>query len=92
MIILLLQMQVMFQKVLEDFGVKPINALGTDFDPNLHQAMGQVESQDQAPNTVVSEFQKGYLLNDRLLRPSLVMVAKAPSGETKGQDTEITEE
>ena len=81
-----------FRKVLEDFGVKPINALGADFDPNLHQAMGQVESHDQAPNTVVSEFQKGYLLNDRLLRPSLVMVAKAPSGEMKGQDTEITEE
>lgn len=81
-----------FRKVLEDFGVKPINALGADFDPNVHQAMGQVESQDQAPNTVVSEFQKGYLLNDRLLRPSLVMVAKAPSGEMKDQDTEMTEE
>ena len=81
-----------FRKVLEDFGVKPIHALGADFDPNLHQAMGQVESQDQAPNTVVSEFQKGYLLNDRLLRPSLVMVAKAPSGETEDQDNEITEE
>ena len=81
-----------FRKVLEDFGVKPIHALGADFDPNLHQAMGQVESQDQAPNKVVSEFQKGYLLNDRLLRPSLVMVAKAPSGETEDQDNEITEE
>jgi molecular chaperone GrpE len=80
-----------FRKVLEDFGVKPINALGEGFDPNLHQAMGQVESQDQAPNTVVSEFQKGYLLNDRLLRPSLVMVAKAPNGVTEGQDNEITE-
>ena len=77
---------------MEDFGVKPINALGADFDPNLHQAMGQVESQDQAPNTVVSEFQKGYLLNDRLLRPSLVMVAKAPSGETNEQGSKINEE
>ncbi len=81
-----------FRKVLEDFGVKPINALGADFDPNLHQAMGQVESEDQAPNTVVSEFQKGYLLNDRLLRPSLVMVAKAPSGETNEQGSKINEE
>jgi molecular chaperone GrpE len=54
--------------------------------------MGQVESQDQAPNTVVSEFQKGYLLNDRLLRPSLVMVAKAPNAEAEDQDNEITEE
>lgn len=81
-----------FRKVLEDFGVKPINALGADFDPNVHQAMGQVESQDQAPNTVVSEFQKGYLLNDRLLRPSLVMVAKAPSGANEAQDTGTTED
>lgn len=68
-----------FRKVLEDFGVKAINALGAEFDPNVHQAMGQIESAEQAPNTVVSEFQKGYLLNDRLLRPSLVMVAKAPA-------------
>ena len=81
-----------FRKVLEDFGVKPIHALGADFDPNLHQAMGQVESQDQAPNTVVSEFQKGYLLNDRLLRPSLVMVAKAPSGTDADQDTGTSED
>ena len=81
-----------FRKVLEDFGVKPINALGEDFDPNLHQAMGQVETTDQAPNTVTSEFQKGYLLNDRLLRPSLVMVARAPNGATEDQDAEATGE
>jgi molecular chaperone GrpE len=70
-----------FRKALENFGVKPINAIGENFDPNLHQAMGQVESAEQTPNTVVSEFQKGYLLHDRLLRPSLVMVAKAPTDE-----------
>ena len=68
-----------FRKVLEDFGVKPIKAIGDAFDPNLHQAMGQVESTEQAPNTVVTEFQRGYLLHARLLRPSLVMVAKAPT-------------
>lgn len=81
-----------FRKVLEDFGVKPINALGEDFDPNLHQAMGHVETTDQAPNTVTSEFQKGYLLNDRLLRPSLVMLARAPNGATEEQDAEGTGE
>ncbi|MCK4508485.1 MAG: nucleotide exchange factor GrpE [Desulfuromonadales bacterium] len=77
-----------FRKALEDFAVKPINAIGTDFDPNLHQAMGQVESADQAPNTVVSEFQKGYLLHDRLLRPSLVMVAKAPTSDAADAEAE----
>ncbi len=77
-----------FRKALEDFGVKPINAIGTNFDPNLHQAMGHLESAEQAPNTVVSEFQKGYLLHERLLRPSMVMVAKAPTGETDDSTTE----
>ena len=71
-----------FRKALENFGVKSINAIGEPFNPDLHQAMGQVESAEQAPNTVVTEFQKGYLLHDRLLRPSLVMVAKAPANET----------
>ncbi|MGK2944239.1 MAG: nucleotide exchange factor GrpE [Desulfuromonadales bacterium] len=79
-----------FRKVLEDFGVKPIKAVGANFDPNLHQAMGQIESAEQAPNTVVTEFQKGYLLHDRLLRPSLVMVAKAPTG-AKAADSEAEE-
>jgi len=77
-----------FRKALENFGVKPISAIGTNFDPNLHQAMGQVESADQAPNTVVTEFQKGYLLHDRLLRPSMVMVAKAPTDEAIDSETE----
>ncbi|MGK2906756.1 MAG: nucleotide exchange factor GrpE [Desulfuromonadales bacterium] len=77
-----------FRKALEDFDVKPINAIGADFDPNLHQAMGQVESVEQEPNTVVTEFQKGYLLHNRLLRPSLVIVAKAPASTVTGSDTE----
>ena len=69
----------LFRKVLESCGVKTVTALGAPFDPSLHQAMGQVETAEQAPNTVVSEFQKGYLLNDRLLRPALVLIAKAPT-------------
>jgi len=77
-----------FRKAMETFGVKPIIAIGADFDPNLHQAMGQIESAEQAPNTVVTEFQKGYLLHDRLLRPSLVILAKAPTNETTDSDTE----
>jgi molecular chaperone GrpE len=50
--------------------------------------MGQVESDEQEPNTVVTEFQKGYLLHNRLLRPSLVIVAKAPANTVTGSDTE----
>ncbi len=68
-----------FQKVLEKFGVVPVTAVGQPFDPAWHEAMGQVESDEHPPNTVVQEMQKGYILNDRLLRPALVLVAKAPS-------------
>lgn len=83
---------IQFRKALEDFGVKAINAIGSDFDPNLHQAMGHLESAEQAPNTVVTEFQKGYLLHDRLLRPSLVMVAKAPEADSATEEPEETKE
>lgn len=67
-----------FRKVIEDFGARPIAAIGAPFDVNLHQAMSQLETAEQSPGTVVSEFQRGYLLHDRLLRPALVVVAKAP--------------
>jgi molecular chaperone GrpE len=70
---------VQFRKVIEDFGARPIAAVGTPFDSSLHQAMAQVETAEQPPGTVVSEYQKGYLLHDRLLRPALVVVAKAPA-------------
>ena len=67
---------------LKKFNVTPLeSAPGTPFDPAIHQAMAQVESADQEPGTVVSEFQKGYALNERLLRPAMVTVAIAPKGE-----------
>jgi len=61
--------------VFEKFAIKVINPQGEKFDPHKHQAISQVES-DQEPNTVVSVLQKGYLIHDRVLRPALVMVAK----------------
>ncbi len=66
-----------FQKVLEKFNVTPVDAHGKPFDPACHEAMGQQESAECAPNTVVQVLQSGYMLNDRLLRPALVMVSKA---------------
>jgi molecular chaperone GrpE len=62
--------------VFEKFDLAEINPINEKFDPNWHQAIGAVES-DVEPNTVVSVLQKGYRLNDRVLRPALVMVAKA---------------
>lgn len=67
-------------------GVVPISALGEPFDPEKHEAMAQVESETQKPNTVVEEYHKGYLLRDRLLRPALVSVAKAMKSQGKKND------
>jgi molecular chaperone GrpE len=58
-------------------GLKPIDALGVDFDPNLHQAVVHEESPEHREGEVIGELRKGYLLNDRLLRPAMVKVAKA---------------
>lgn len=60
------------------------NPLGQKFDPNKHQAIGTLES-DAEPNSVINVLQKGYLLNERVLRPALVMVAKAKAPATPEQ-------
>ncbi|GAB1232742.1 nucleotide exchange factor GrpE [Ferrigenium sp. UT4] len=62
--------------VFEKFNIKEINPVGEKLDPHKHQAIGVVDSEQEA-NTVVSVMQKGYTLNERVLRPALVMVAKA---------------
>lgn len=61
--------------VFEKFHIKEINPVGEKFDAHKHQAIGMVESEQEA-NTVVTVMQRGYTLNDRVLRPALVMVAK----------------
>lgn len=58
-------------------GVRPIDALGLDFDPNLHQAVIHEESPDHRDGEIISELQRGYTIGDRLLRPAMVKVAKA---------------
>lgn len=63
---------------LRKFNVTPVAAIGTPFDPAFHQAMAQVPTGEHPPNTVVEEYQKGYLLKDRLLRPAMVSVSTAP--------------
>ena len=63
------------QSTLEKNSIKYIDCLGKPFDPNLHQAIGEKES-DKSPGTVIEEMQKGYQMHDRLLRPSMVYVSK----------------
>ncbi len=68
----------MLGKALENNGVKEINPMGEVFNPDLHQAMTvQPAGEGVAPNTVVAVFQRGYLLNERLLRPALVVVSQS---------------
>ncbi len=62
--------------VFDKFNIKVINPQGEKFDPHQHQAMTMVDS-DLAPNTVVQVMQKGYKLNERIIRPALVMVSKS---------------
>jgi molecular chaperone GrpE len=67
-----------FLQALERCDVTPLEALGQAFDPNLHEAVGQLETDDYPPGAVCQELQRGYKIGDRLLRPALIVVAKAP--------------
>ncbi len=64
-----------YLEVLSRFGVRPIPSVGLPFDPALHQAVATVDPKGQAPNTIVEEYEKGYYLHDRVLRPATVTVA-----------------
>lgn len=69
---------------LEKFGVKAVDPQDQPFNPEFHQAMSMQEVPDVAPNTVIAVMQKGYELNNRLIRPAMVMVSKAaPAVDTK---------
>jgi molecular chaperone GrpE len=65
-----------FHRVLEDSGVKKIETLGKQFDPNIHEAVMAVETEDVPDGEVVEEVRSGYMFNDRLLRAAQVKVAK----------------
>ena len=74
-------------QTLNKFGLSSIESLGKPFDPAFHEALYAIETDQQQPNQVMEEFQKGYLLNDRLLRPATVSVSKLPK-EEEGKETE----
>ncbi len=69
-------------RVFEKFNVKPIKARGETFDPAFHEAVMREETDDYPENIVLSEFQKGYLIHDRLLRPAMVVVAAPKSNDS----------
>lgn len=71
-----------FRSILESYGVTPVKALGEPFDPNFHEAVRQDTGKE---GMVISEVQKGYLLNDKLLRPSKVVVGNGEEEVVKGE-------
>ena len=71
----------MFETAIEKFGIKGVHPHGETFNPGHHQAMTMIDSPDHEPNTVVDVMQKGYLLNERLVRPAMVVVSSANSGK-----------
>jgi len=73
---------------LKKHGVERIECAGTDFDPNFHEALMQMDSSDHDDNQIVSEVEKGYLLNGRLIRPSRVCVCKKTKHENQCEITE----
>ena len=68
-----------FQTILNGYGLEEIEAVGNPFDPNLHEAMLEVESADCEPGTILEEMEKGYRLREKVLRPARVVVGKAPA-------------
>jgi len=73
----------MLDSAMEKFNIKAIDPLDEPFNPELHQAMTMIEMPDKEPNTVINVLQKGYTLNERLVRPAMVVVSKAAAGEAE---------
>lgn len=91
-----------FVQAFERSDVASFDAVGQSFDPNLHEAVGQIETDDHPPGAVAQELQRGYKIGERLLRPAMVVVARAPAepepaeaapnGHDKGADTDVESE
>lgn len=79
----------MVLKLFEDaagrLGLERVRAIGERFDPSLHDAFQQVETEEHAPGTIIAEYQPGYRLGERLVRPAMVVVAKKKPEEPKGE-------
>lgn len=76
----------MFETAIEKFGIKGVHPHGETFNPEHHQAMTMIDSPAHEPNTIIDVMQKGYLLNERLVRPAMVVVASTNSGADTDSD------
>ena len=82
----------MLDSAMEKFHIKAVDPLDEPFNPELHQAMSMIEMPDKEPNTVINVMQKGYTLNDRLVRPAMVVVSKASTATGAETDTNVDEQ
>ena len=73
----------MFEAAIEKFGIKGVHPKGEDFNPDHHQAMSMIDSDEHEPNKIIDVMQKGYLLNERLVRPAMVVVSSANSSKAE---------
>ena len=81
----------MFADCVDKFGMQAIDPIGEKFNPEFHQAMSIQESPDHQPDTVIAVMQKGYLLNGRLVRPAMVVVAKSGGSAAGNAKTSVGE-
>jgi len=81
-----------FSSFLEKEKVEQIKAIGEKFDPTVHEVLTSEESNEHEENTIISEFVKGYTINNRVLRPSQVVISKKPSPESENESKEESEE
>ena len=76
--------------ILSKNGITPLDSIGKKLDPNLHQAMMEIDDDQKEPGTIVQVIQKGFMMKDRLLRPALVAVSK--KAEKKDEKSEENKE
>jgi molecular chaperone GrpE len=76
----------MFETAIEKFGIKSVHPKGEAFNPDHHQAMTMIDSPEHEPNMIIDVMQKGYLLNERLVRPAMVVVSSSKSGKEPDSD------
>jgi molecular chaperone GrpE len=81
----IIQTEKQLLQALEKFGVVRFSSVGKPFDPSMHDAIQQMETAEHPPGSVAQEFASGYLIGQRLLRPAMVAVAKAPATGEPGQ-------
>ena len=76
----------MFEAAIDKFGIKGVHPKGEAFNPEHHQAMTMIDSPEHEPNMIIDVMQKGYLLNERLVRPAMVVVSSANSGKATDEE------